>query len=181
MKRNILIMIVILSTNMFSQNAISKGSYTLNGSISYMKYSYDDNSSDQTYFFISPSLGYFFIDNLYTSISLGYVYYTSENFSNNNFHLGPDIRYYFPIDKLSPFIGVGLYYGIGTTSDSDDNTTTFEYNFNAGVDYFIHPNVALEGSLNYGLHSFKYKNQGSEVTSDYKLFTFKIGVQYFIF
>lgn len=173
-KSHVVISFFLLNILIFAQSPINKGVYTINGNISFSSLSSDQMSSSQNVFIFNPQIGYFFIDNLYSALSLNYMHRSYSSTFQDYYGIGPALRYYFDAEKIKPFLGLGLIYNKQTDNHSMDISYT-EWKISGGIDYFVTNNFALEGSLNYSF--INYKNQRDQ----YKLFQLGIGVNYFIF
>jgi len=170
----VVISFFLLNTYIFAQTPISKGSYTINGNISFSSLSSDQMSSSENEFTFNPQIGYFFLNNFYTALSINYMHRSYNNVSSDYYGIGPALRYYFDAEKIKPFLGLGLTY-YKQTSTSSMNLSSTEWKISGGIDYFITNNFALEGSLNYSFINYKNHND------DYRLFQLGIGVNYFIY
>ncbi len=161
----ILFFIVSFNSNVFSQEALKKGIYSLSGSITFSnstnesKYGETNNLS----FFMTPALTYFFVDNLSAGLSLSYGYSEltfKENtreykFINRPFSIGPVIRYYFSSEKFIPFIEAGFRYSNSPTGNEDMNS----FSFAGGINYFISKSVALEPYIEYSKTNYIVADQ----------------------
>lgn len=73
MKKVIVILLFVFNSGFINaQSPISKGSLTLGGSISFSSQSYEKYSDNFTTITFIPQIGYFFIDNFYTSLLINY-------------------------------------------------------------------------------------------------------------
>jgi len=180
MKKLILVSLFFLVSNLFAQQALLTKSYSIGGNISFSSYSEDSDSDNMNYFNFVPSVGYFFVDYLYTGVRLQYSYYSSGDNSRNTFGFAPEVRYYFPLDKLNPFLGFSYGYSISTTEDDDENTNS-ALTLSGGADYFIHDHFAIEGAINYSFLSRGYSSNDYSVDSNGTNFEIGFGVKYFIF
>ena len=180
MKKIIAVSLFIFASNLFAQSAISKGSYTIGGSIGYTNTSIDGNSDSHSYFYFNPSCGYFFINNFYTGLSLSYTHTSYGATTENTIGLGPSIRYYFAVEKLNPFLGISYSYNKSTYGNDEYSNT--EFTLSGGADYFVNSFFAIEGSINYSFINYKYPPEifyDSETSG--KIFNIGFGVKYFIF
>ena len=178
----VFISLVLLNISIFAQSPISEGVYTISGSISYSSQSYDQVSNSDNTFSFNPQLGYFFIDNLYTALSLNYMNHSFNSTSQNYYGIGPALRYYFEVEKIKPFLGLSFIYNKQTGNNGIVSISSTEWKISGGADYFITKSFALEASLNYSFLNFKLP-QGiySSNTSNSKIFQLGIGVNYFIY
>jgi Outer membrane protein beta-barrel domain len=108
---------------------------TLSGSIS------STNSTTSSSISIEP--GYMVTDNI--GVGIKFAYMSSGSFNNNT--IFGSVRYYFdPANKQwVPFIGPFIGY---SKSNQGGNAATI-YGGNAGIEFFIAPNVSFTPSINY--------------------------------
>lgn len=174
MKKVIIILLIIFLNTNYSQSPISNGTYSVGGNISFSSILQNKDSESEIYLSFAPRLGYFFIDNLYTGMSLIYNYRSSNNNNSSTYGIGPFARYYFDVDKIKPFLGFGIdyyYYNYDNLSDGDSQTSI---NLNGGIDYFITNYFALEAALNYNTTILSYSE------NNINQFNIAIGAAYFI-
>ena len=171
----------LISSCVIAQQGIMKGSYTVGGNIAFSTRSYDGDSDNQTNFYFMPNVGYFFIDQFYTGLQLQYIHQSVGDYSANSYGIGPEVRYYFIVDKINPFLGLRYTYNKGTTSDGDIEITNTEFTVSGGVDYFVTDFFALEASLNYSLLYFKATFNNNTGDQDATEFNINIGAKYFIY
>src|SRR5690606_1956646 len=148
------------STNLgFSSNKVTQklGSYSVDG-------------QKTTTFNITPTVGYFVIDNLAVGLNLGYevqkyneeyVYDQTAKVTNSLFSVIPSVTYFIEADsKAFPYISAGAGYALNSTK-SDQNaafkTNFFVWGGKAGLAYFITPSIAIDLGLNYQQLSTKYE------------------------
>ena len=183
MKRlTVVVILLCLTTVIPAQSPIERGSYTINGSITYSSESYNNISSSYSIFIFNPQFGYFFVDKLYTAVSLTLRSYSSGGTSTTLYGIGPSFRYYFDNNKVKPFAGAAFNYLVQSTGGESNSSTNTEFKLTGGLDYFISSDVALEATINYSFIHFSYP--GGYYSSDSyssKLFQLGIGVNYFIF
>jgi len=180
MKRTIVVLFLILLTSVFAQSPVSKGTYTVGGNISYSSYSDDNSSSNNNYLIFSPNLGYFFVDNFYTGMSILYSYQSSGDYSSSTYGFGPILRYYFDVEKVKPFLGIEYTYSYRTSKDDPGDNKESMFTFGGGIDYFITNYFAIEGSVNYSIINHNYDDGINTIDFDSKLINVGIGAKYFI-
>ncbi|MCB0744536.1 MAG: hypothetical protein H6613_18590 [Ignavibacteriales bacterium] len=176
MKKIIVISFLVFLTNIFAQSPVGKGTYSVSGGISYSTTSEENSSNNRTYFYLNPIGGYFFWDNIFTGISLSYVYSSYGDQSDDNYGFGPTFRYYFDANEnLKPFGGVTYFHDF-----LGENSSTSNFTITGGVDLFITNYFAIEGAINYSIQNFNYSSgyYSSDQTS--KTFNISIGANYFI-
>jgi outer membrane protein len=152
---------------------------------------------------ISPSAGYFIIDNLLigTGVPVSYsAYRFPSNFNSvesatTSYGLSPFARYYIGKNHLKPYIGLAYSYSRTSTRQTQPDftgqvtkqtTTGSVTNLvpTIGVAYFITDNVALNAGLNYSIQSISSEARDANmnpVSYSYKqnLLSLVIGFQLF--
>ena len=176
---SIIVILILFSSNAFSQDAIKKGVYNLSGSISYSNSKNTDpnGSSNQFSFSLSPGISYFIIDNLLIGGYISYFYnedkYSTYSFSSKSIHrqygIGPGVRYYFPNTNFTPFVGVSASYTKVVNSSLEGNS----FSFVTGINYFLVKSVAIEPYIEYSITSYQKDN-------DNKTFRFGIRMNHYI-
>lgn len=146
------------------QNMISQGNWlgTLSGSVSSTKVSGGSNTTSSNG---SLTGGYMVTNNIGVGVKLGY---TSVS-SNNTFTGFVSARYYFdpqPSKTLVPFVGPF----VGYTKPSGGGSNLTMYGANAGVEYFVAPNVSLTPNVNY------FHTTGGGTKAD--TFSFSVGLTF---
>jgi hypothetical protein len=180
MKRILFIMMLFVSSSIFSQQGLMKGSYTVGGNISYTSMSMEDESNNRNFFVFAPTLGYFFVNHLYLGLGLTYIYQSHGDFSNNTFGFGPSARYYFTLGKFNPFIGCN--YSYNKIIDSDDRTTTSKtFVASGGSLYFVTECFAMQVSVNYSFNNINNIENNNSSEEKINIFLIRFGAEYFIF
>lgn len=183
MKKVIVVLLfVFISGFTNAQSPISKGSFTVGGNISFSSQSFENNSDNITNFLFNPHIGYFFLDNFYTAVSINYYRQSFNDFSNSQIGIGPSLRYYFDLDIIKPFAGLAYLYNEISSSNSNIKTIKREIVLTGGMNIFITNNFALETSINYSFIKYNlpsgfYLNESGKSN----LFQLAIGVNYFIY
>jgi outer membrane protein len=146
-----------------AQSVIERGTFSINGNISFTSNQEETSDLNSTLFIFNPRFDYFIIDNLSLGLSLNYQHSSFSNFSSSRKGIGPSLRYYFNMPAVKPFLGVGYAY-------ADDNTSIIYNNMimNAGVDYFLTDDVAIETILSYTISNVKYPQDYEMFYSDLK-------------
>lgn len=191
-----ILLIVVACASAYGQT--QKGSWMIGGGMNIQRAQLQGFSGGavitvpSTSISVSPSAGYFLVDNwvagLSTTIS-GSVS-KSENDSDDwssrsrNFNIGPFTRYYFPFGKFAAFPEIAARWGSGrqqykyaANSGFPDNiieTKTSTYTAGAGIAWFIANNVALEGILSYR------RDKGNTDYDERKYVAFNVGLQFYI-
>lgn len=193
MKKFFLLLTLLVSLT-FSVNAqTEKGKWLVSGSTNVgfnsvnTKYKADGFSVDGekvNTFNISPSVGYFIIDNL--SVGLGLDYNNSstkdendEKLSSSTFTVLPTATYFFTKNTtVKPYLGAGAGYAsykqkYGSVSQTNGG---FAWGVEGGLAYFINPKIGIDLGLGYGQVSV----EESDVTIKANTFGAKIGFSLFL-
>ena len=88
-----LIVLLLITTNVYAESPTDKGVYRLGGSINYVHVDSDDESDRSTFSF-SPSLQYFIYDNVAVGASLAYGKTSEDSYDGESYGIGPILRYY---------------------------------------------------------------------------------------
>ncbi len=163
MKKNIFVSTVLLLFTTISYAQTEKNNLILGGNINYSSVKTGSLSVKNTTLNLSPSVGYFVVDNLAVGVNINYSQEKFANITQNSLSFGPFARYYFgKHDKLKPFgqIGLGLFSGNHQVNFRNTKVKGSTYHIGLGAAYFLTKNVALEGlfqyqkiNLNEGLNS----------------------------
>ena len=90
-----LLLICIISTINFGQSPLLKDTYSISGNISFSSTTNENSSDSRSEFIFNPSAGYFFINNLYTGISINYYSVSYSGNSSSNYGFGPSFEVFF--------------------------------------------------------------------------------------
>ena len=169
----------------FGQSLLEQGTFSINGNISFTSYYEKNSENNSTVFIFNPSFDYFLIDNLSIGLTLNFRNTSLGEYSNSNWGIGPSLRYYFNAGKsIKPFTGVGYSYA---TENATYSMEDFKYNniiLNAGVDYFLTDNVALETIISYTFINLKlpndYRTYYQELDVTRKSLSVGLGVNIFL-
>lgn len=165
------------------EKPIKKGNILIGGGLnsSYYK-NQDDKDKSDSYksisFNVSPSVGYFIVDNLSLGISTQFYYnkiWGVINFENKQSGIGPFVKYYF---NNGFFSTLSFYYS--TTSAIFNFKSNYMISPELGYAFFINSKVSLELSLNY--QYTKYLNTPNHYHSDNKevVIYFNVGFRQFL-
>ncbi len=174
--------LLIVSPPVLGQAALSKGSYSIAGTLMYSSNSSSDNFNhtfQDNYLTFSPQFVSFVADHF--SIG-GFINYSnSSHFINDNhvntmsnLSFGPLFRYYFYSETVIPFIETSFSYYIPDT-ETGNSSNLYGINLKAGIDYFLSGSIAVEPSFQYSYELYS----SSDATINE--FTVNIGINYFIF
>jgi hypothetical protein len=155
-----------------------------------IKYGGTDGSSSYSTFGINllPRVGYFVIDNLAVGADI-LVGFSSEKskssdykYSESTLAIGPFGRYYFPMEKINPFIeanvGFGTWkqkYSNGTTNESKEGLLLF--GVGAGAGKSLGENVMIEALVGYSSQTWKDEE---ETKYTYGTIGLKVGFTMFL-
>ena len=124
---------------------------------------------------ILPRAGYFVADNLVAGLQVIAAGYKErhiaddDTYSENTLGIGPFIRYYYPLDKLYPFIEVESL--IGTTKETwygDDEKSPFiMIGVLIGASLPLGDNVTFDAAAGYLRASYKNTDAETEETVNY--------------
>jgi len=131
---------------------------------------YSVDGQKTTTFNVTPTVGYFVIDNLAVGLNLGYEvqkqdasydFNQTAKVTNTVFSVIPSVTYFIEADsKAFPYISAGAGYAaiktkVASTETQNDNF--FVWGGKAGLAYFITPSIAIDLGLNYQQLSTKYE------------------------
>ena len=167
--------ILVSTTNLFSQDQIKQGVYSLNGSVSYGSTSSNRSgaSTDQSSFAFTPSGSYFVMDQLEPSLNLTYMTNSTSGLTFTSLGLGFGVRYYFPNGQYTPFVGVRGGLSWSTATGQSYSSPLSSYALSAGLDVFLSQSFALEPAVIYSHARVTDQFSNSQ-------FSIGIGVKYFI-
>lgn len=150
----------------FSTAQISEGNWMMggSGSVGSFKATNEGNSSESTIFYLSPNVGYFFVDKFAVGVS-GQIHYQlfsneGEKTSNHSYAVSPFIRYYFLQKEKTINIFSEANFEMIKNGSSDRSADKFQ--IKAGPVFFLTNSVALEVALNYSIQKTNtdYQNRG---------------------
>jgi hypothetical protein len=144
---------------------VEKGTIILGGDAFFTSTSFDGIDDNLTYLSLTPSLGYFVIDDLAIGARVGFGFTSLGDFDATEFSLGLSARYYV-FDGLFP--QVGFQFNSLKFNDADADTST-DIMFGIGYTSFINKSVALEPMIMYSINS-----------EDSSTFGIGIGLQIFL-
>ena len=173
----------------FAQGPITQGTINLDGTISFSSTSYEGSDNSYDVILLNPQFGYFIVDNLSLGIATKYEKFSfGEGSGHGEWGIGPAARYYFNLEKVYPFIGLGFFYSeldIGQDFRGND-FENFKYNnfiISGGIDVFVAENVAIETLFNYTIKNAinpEVNLPDSHATEKLKLIFLGVGINIFI-
>lgn len=196
----IVLAFLLFCTSGFSQNTedtddavdnpVSKGTIFLSGQSRFSAgfNRVDEPSSNSSGYSISPTIGYFLIDNLVVGAKVNFSGFKdtrdrSGEFSSESESRGrgisfaPFARYYFNTGKIKPYVSGSVGFGSNRTRSEgtiviNDVTNSFEidekgrntiYTATGGVAIFLTKDVSIDAGIQYSNSTFKRESDdGSE-------------------
>ena len=163
MKNNILTVFVLLLTISFTTiNAqTDQGNWVLGGSTTFsfsstntkLEFDGEQQGDDlkSSAINITPSVGYFVIDNLAVGLDLGYTSTKVEDETSSTFTGVLGGSYYFNAsDNLKPYVGLGGGYTIINYSDEDaEKFSGLTLRGVGGIAYFINESISFNFLVQY--------------------------------
>lgn len=179
------IIVFLFSISLAAQSSLEKGTFSLNGSLSYSSQSYDGADDSRNILMLNPQAGYFIVENFSLGLSLSYVNYSLGSSSSTEWGIGPNLRYYLASEKVKPFFSLGYGCTKSSNSSSDDKWIGTQLILTAGLDYFIVKNVAIETTISYSFNNEKlpdsYKSYVKSLDQKSTTFLIGIGFNYFLY
>lgn len=171
-----------------AQEQTSKGVYRLSGNVgfSYKSENYREWNHKSFNLSISPGYSLFAADNFELGLQLSYSYHygtisyfdpypnREDTHQSYDLSISPAVRYYFPMEKLLPFIGAKISFSSNLHMPFIKSFITGLASLSCGMDFFISKNIALEPTLNYDFHFYKDGQSFNEISLG-------AGINYFIF
>lgn len=129
-------------------------------------------------FTVTPSVGYFTVDNLAVGAEIGYAYlsikdavyisnfldssesHTVKDLNINLITVMPTLTYYFPTaSQVKPYLGGGV--GFSSMEVVDRAVNGMVWNVNGGITYLLNSSVGINGGLRYN----QYRNKKDGVNT----------------
>ena len=163
-------------------NPVSKGTIFLSGQSSFRAglNGIDDSTSNRSSYSISPTVGYFLIDNLVVGAGVNFSGFKSERTSSGEFSsesefrgrsisFAPFARYYFNTGKIKPYVSTSVGFGssrsrsenitvindVLTLFDNESKRRSTIYTIVGGAAYFLTKDVSLDMGVRYTNSTFK--------------------------
>jgi len=143
---------------------VGKGTIMLGGDAFFTSTSFDGIDDNLTLISLTPSLGYFVIDDLAIGARVGLGFTSLGDFDATEISLGLSARFYV-FDGLFPQVG----FQFNSLKINDDADTSTDIMFGIGYTSFINKSVALEPMIMYSINS-----------EDNSTFGIGIGLQIFL-
>lgn len=173
----ILVTLITLVTmvQLVSAQTVNSGAWMLGGNVGFNSIKSDGDDASETYFNISPNVGYFIMDNLAVGARLSLFSQSYDGETESEFGIGPWARFYI-VNGL--FAQAGIDFGTAGFDVfsllTDEGSSTL--NLGVGYSWFLSPSVAIEPTLQYSI----YSAADDALFGDYTRFGFNIGVQAFL-
>jgi outer membrane protein len=202
MKTSLVTCVLVWITSVAVLAQTEKGRWMVGLSVGSLTYQEQPSTNYKAFSIsLSPSAGYFVINNLLVGTGLPLSLSTSKTdnpglpikSTSTGIGLAPFVRYYFGESKLKPYVGISYSYSqnkytyktlLGDVSGTGHTTFIVP---GVGLAYFINRNVALNASLNYTIQTtqtpyLQLTPSPSIInsSSDFKLITLGIGFQVFL-
>jgi hypothetical protein len=199
------IVFMFLATGLWSQYT-AKGNFVIGSTLGFSsansKITQDDGDGDvesirptSTQFNISPSLGYFLMDEFVLGIGLDYTNNSvdqgeGENNLDSDLLFGPYARYYMPVTEDMAFF-LEANFGFGTSTDNLEiagqtqniSTNIFAFGLGPGYTIFSSNAIGIEALIqyNYARSNFDTDIGGEKrnTTTRTNQFDFSIGFQFY--
>jgi len=179
-----LFVIIYFSSYTYCQSAIEKGTFSVNGNISFVSNYEEDNILNSTIFIFNPGFDYFIIDNLSIGIKVNYQNISYGISDNSSWGIGPSARYYFDVQHIKPFLGIGYSFTQQNAAIPKNKIKQNNLILSLGADYFLTSNVALETLVSYSFENIKlpqsYNAFYSKLERQRKSLSIGIGINVFI-
>ncbi|MDY3548608.1 outer membrane beta-barrel protein [Riemerella anatipestifer] len=185
MKKLFLVGAVALFGAMNAQT--EKGSWVVEGKTNLgfnnvsTKVKYDGKSYDDgkvSTFNISPSVGYFVMDNLALGLELNFLSAKSGDETNSTFSLLPNATYYFSTgSQFRPYLGAGVGYA-STTSKYNNLSSTVDglaWGVKGGGVYMLNKTAGINIGLGYN----QFSTTNNDVTTTVGTFGVNAGFSLF--
>lgn len=168
-------LLLVSLTRISSAQTVNSGAWMVGGNVGFNSVKTDGADASETWFNLTPNLGYYILNDLAVGVRLNFQSYSFDGASESQFGIGPWARYYF-VNSL--YAQAGIDFG-STGMDffsllADEGSTTL--NFGIGYSWFLNNSVAIEPSIQYSI----YSGDADSFLSDYTRFGFNIGIQAFI-
>lgn len=192
MKKIILLLTLVASFNLTVNAQTEKGKWLVSGSSNVgfnsvsTKFTANGMSVDGekvNTFNISPSVGYFVVENLSVGLSLGFTNSSTteddDKISASTFTVLPTASYFFTKNTtVKPYLGAGVGYSSYQQKYNSVAQTNggLAWEVGGGLAYFINPKIGINLGLGYGQVSI----EDSGVTTKLNTFGSKIGFSLFL-
>lgn len=201
-------LLILLMSSVFITNAqvTDRGNFIIGGTLGFSSATSDVEQSINgqsttldgatgTQLNISPSIGYFLVDNFALGVGMDYTFNkveepdgTEEN--DNDLLFGPFIRYYFPVGNNMSFF-LESTAGFGSSSNTSDfggqtqdiSTNVFAFGIGPGFTIFSSNAIGIEALVKYNYASsdadFDVSGETANVITTTNQFDFSVGLQFY--
>lgn len=191
-----LFLVAIIAMFSFTMNAqTEKGNWVIGGTTT-MSFGHttstaefdgveSDDDLKTTTINITPSVGFFVIDNLSVGFDLGFNSNKSKINENENkvssFSVIPNAAYYFNAsDKFKPYVGLGAGYIATSRGDDDsDKSSGLAIRGKGGLAYFITESIAVNFAVEY-LNTSQENKENSDLKIKNSGIGAGLGISFFL-
>lgn len=151
MKKNLLGLFAFMMIGLAASAQTEQGNYLVGGNIGL------NTAKNDFKINLSPSVGYFFINNLAAGANVDLAYSKAGPNKSTILGVGPFARYYFGTLNIRPFAHANVNFTSNRAKTSGVSTTLNGSNYllGAGLAAFINRNVAVEGLVGYSRTNYK--------------------------
>ncbi len=153
--------IILISGVLCGQNLTGRGTYSINGTLSFASYSHEGVDNNTTILNFNPGVDYFIIDNFSLGLGVSIQEVSYSGSSNTTWAVGPSARFYLGKEHAKPFFLIGYAYGKQNSSISTGDISESDIKLGAGMDYFLTDNVAVESVVSYTFINLTYPSEYS--------------------
>lgn len=152
------------------------------------KYKHEGTSEDEYsgfVFNILPKAGYFIIDNLVAGLEVIITGYSDKDaedgdkYTEHTLGVGPFVRYYYPLDKIYPFVEAEALVGSCKEYYVVDNekSSLFSFGISLGAAVPVGDKVTFDAMLGYSRTAYKYTYGGEVGDEVYHEITGGVGLR----
>jgi outer membrane protein len=154
---------------------VNSGAWQLGGSIGFNSIKADGDDASETYFNLSPNVGYYIMNNLGIGVRLSLLTQSYDGESESTFGFGPWARLYV-ISGLYAQAGIDFGPSAFEIFSSLQEEGGTNLHFGAGYSWFLNNSIAIEPQLEYNI----YSGDEDGFIGDYNRLAFTIGIQAFL-
>ncbi len=152
MKKNLLVMLAFMAIGLAVSAQTEKGNYLVGGNVEL------NTSKNNTVIALTPSVGYFFLNNLAAGANVNLSYSKVGENKTTQFGIGPFARYYLGTLNIRPFAHANINFTSNKTKNTggSDTYNGTNYFLGGGLAAFINRNVAIEGLAGYSHSAYAH-------------------------
>ena len=132
------------------------------------------SSTTSLQFNLSPSVGYFLIDNFVVGLTIDLTTQSlkagSEKQTSTTYAVGPMGRFYIGTSNVKPFVGASFLLGSQSSTYTPSTGSAISSGASGiivmaggGIAFYVNDHVAIEGQISYMGESLKNKDDSKEV------------------